>query len=39
MNDQNIDKILVLGATGMLGHIFMQVLSKTFSITGTVWRL
>lgn len=36
MNDHNIDKILVLGATGMRGHKLMQVLLKTFSITGTV---
>jgi dTDP-4-dehydrorhamnose reductase len=36
MNDRNINKILVLGATGMLGHKLMQVLSKTFSVTGTV---
>lgn len=33
MKDQ---KILILGATGMLGHKLMQVLSKQFSITGTV---
>lgn len=38
MNDQNNNKILVLGATGMLGHKLMQVLSKTFSMTGTVRR-
>ena len=36
MNDQNIEKILVLGATGMLGHKMMQVLAKKFSVTGTV---
>ena len=29
-------KILVLGATGMLGHKLMQVLSKKFQLTGTV---
>ncbi len=36
MIHQNIDKILVLGATGMLGHKLLQVLSKKFSVTGTV---
>ena len=36
MNDQNSDKILVLGATGMLGHKMIQVLAKKFSVTGTV---
>ena len=29
-------KILVLGATGMLGHKLMQVLSHRFKVTGTV---
>jgi dTDP-4-dehydrorhamnose reductase len=29
-------KILILGATGMLGHKLMQVLSKKFTVTGTV---
>jgi len=29
-------RILILGATGMLGHKLMQVLSKQFSVTGTV---
>lgn len=33
---QNKDPILVFGASGMLGHKLMQVLSKTFSVTGTV---
>jgi dTDP-4-dehydrorhamnose reductase len=36
MIHQNIDRILVLGATGMLGHKLLQVLSKKFSVTGTV---
>jgi dTDP-4-dehydrorhamnose reductase len=29
-------KILILGATGMLGHKLMQVLSKKFHVSGTV---
>lgn len=29
-------KILILGATGMLGHKLMQVLSKRLDVTGTV---
>ncbi len=29
-------KILILGATGMLGHKLMQVLSKQFPVTGTL---
>jgi dTDP-4-dehydrorhamnose reductase len=29
-------KVLVLGATGMLGHKLMQVLSKQFDVVGTV---
>jgi dTDP-4-dehydrorhamnose reductase len=29
-------KILILGATGMLGHKLMQILSKKFMVTGTV---
>jgi len=29
-------KVLILGATGMLGHKLMQVLSKNYSVTGTV---
>jgi len=36
MKTQNINTILILGATGMLGHKLMQVLSKKFSVTGTV---
>ncbi len=31
-------KILILGATGMLGHKLMQVLSREHSVTGTVRR-
>ncbi len=29
-------KVLILGATGMLGHKLMQILSQRFSVTGTV---
>ena len=29
-------KVLILGATGMLGHKLMQVLSKPFPVTGTL---
>ncbi len=29
-------KILILGATGMLGHKLMQVISKQFPVTGTL---
>jgi len=29
-------KIVILGATGMLGHKLMQVLSKRYNVTGTV---
>jgi dTDP-4-dehydrorhamnose reductase len=36
MNEQKKDKILIFGATGMLGHKLMQVLSKKFSTNGTV---
>jgi dTDP-4-dehydrorhamnose reductase len=36
MSDHTIDKSLVLGATGMLGHKLMQTLSKRFSVTGTI---
>jgi dTDP-4-dehydrorhamnose reductase len=36
MSDHTIDRSLVLGATGMLGHKLMQTLSKKFSVTGTV---
>jgi dTDP-4-dehydrorhamnose reductase len=36
MSDHTINKSLVLGATGMLGHKLMQTLSKKFSVTGTV---
>ena len=36
MKDQNCYTILIFGATGMLGHKLMQVLSKRFSVTGTV---
>ncbi|PKL65052.1 MAG: NAD(P)-dependent oxidoreductase [Methanomicrobiales archaeon HGW-Methanomicrobiales-3] len=31
-------KILILGATGMLGHKLMQVLSRQHTVTGTVRR-
>ena len=31
-------KILILGATGMLGHKLMQVLSREHTVTGTVRR-
>ena len=31
-------KILILGATGMLGHKLMQILSRDHNITGTVRR-
>jgi dTDP-4-dehydrorhamnose reductase len=36
MKHQNVDEVLVLGATGMLGHKLLQVLSKQFFVTGTV---
>jgi len=36
MSEQYKEKILILGATGMLGHKLMQVLSSNFSVTGTV---
>jgi len=36
MSDHTVEKSLVLGATGMLGHKLMQTLSKNFSVTGTV---
>ena len=36
MINKDINKSLVLGATGMLGHKLMQVLSKRFSVTGTI---
>jgi dTDP-4-dehydrorhamnose reductase len=31
-------KVLILGATGMLGHKLMQVLSHEHTVTGTVRR-
>ena len=31
-------KILILGATGMLGHKLMQFLSRFFEVTGSVRR-
>lgn len=31
-----MEKILILGATGMLGHKLMQILSPKFKVTGTV---
>ena len=31
-------KILILGATGMLGHKLVQVLSRKHTVTGTVRR-
>lgn len=36
MSDQKIDKGLVLGATGMLGHKLLQVISGKISVSGTV---
>ena len=30
--------VLILGATGMLGHKLMQVLSREHAVTGTVRR-
>lgn len=36
MNDQYIDKIHGLEATDMFGNKLMQVLSKKFSLTGTL---
>jgi dTDP-4-dehydrorhamnose reductase len=31
-----MEKVLILGATGMLGHKLMQVLPRKFDVTGTV---
>ena len=31
-------KVMILGATGMLGHKLMQVLSHEHTVTGTVRR-
>ena len=36
MNVHKTEKILILGATGMLGHKLMQVLSTRFLVTGTM---
>jgi dTDP-4-dehydrorhamnose reductase len=36
MDNPDTRRILILGATGMLGHKMMQVLSKKYSVIGTV---
>jgi len=38
MPTKNRKSVLILGATGMLGHKLMQVLSKNYDVTGTVRR-
>jgi len=31
-----MEKVLILGATGMLGHKLMQILPRMFNVAGTV---